>query len=232
MGREDQIEEKETLLSIFSDELTDISEYSYQISVTLDVTNIEEDGDAEPPKLLLKVSYPETYPDVAPDLDLSTPPNPSKFPYLNIHEDKARLLNALESTIEDNLGMIMIFSIVDTLKESAELLISERQKAVTAEKMMHAEKAEREENRKFHGTPVTRETFLEWREKFIKEMQEKEQQEKEEREAEEKKKRGPKEEKKLTGRQLWERGLAGKADYDEDFEDSLASKMQKAEITA
>lgn len=200
--------------------------------MTLDVTNLEEDGDAEPPKLLLQVSYPEAYPDIAPDLDLSVPPNSPKYPHFDIHEDKARLLQALESTIEDNLGMIMIFSVVDTLKESAELLITERQKAVTAEKLMHAEKAEQEENKKFQGTPVTRETFLEWRDRFMKEMQEREQQEKEEKEAEEKKKRGPKEEKKLTGRQLWESGLAGKADYDEDFEDSLASKMQKAEITA
>ncbi|KAI5303432.1 hypothetical protein KEM56_007546 [Ascosphaera pollenicola] len=232
MGREDQIEEKETLLSIFPDELTELSEYLYQILVTLDVTNLDEDGDAEPPKLLLQVSYPEAYPDVAPDLDLLTPHNSPKYPHFDIQEDKARLLNALESTIEDNLGMIMIFSVVDTLKESAELLISERQKAVTAEKMMHAEKAEQEENKKFQGTPVTRETFLEWRDQFMKEQQEKEQQEKEEKEAEEKKKRGPREEKKLTGRQLWEKGLAGKVDYDEDFEDSLASRMQKAEITA
>ncbi|KAI5292702.1 hypothetical protein KEM55_007585 [Ascosphaera atra] len=232
MGREDQIEEKETLSSIYADELTEISEHSYRIEITLDVTNLDEDGDAQPPQLLLEVSYPEAYPDVAPELDILTPPNSPKYPHFDLEEDKQRLLDALQPTIEDNMGMIMIFAVVDQLKEAAELLIKERQDAVTAHKLMQAEHAEREENKKFHGTPVTPETFIEWRNRFVQEMLEREQQEKEEREAEDKKKRGFKEEKKLTGRQLWERGLAGKADYDEDFEDSLASKMQKTEITA
>ncbi|KAI5285334.1 hypothetical protein KEM52_002488 [Ascosphaera acerosa] len=233
MGREEQVEEKETLLSIFPDELIDISDYSYQILVTPDITNLDEDGDAQPPQLLLQVSYPEAYPDVAPDLDLLTPPGQPKYPHFDIHEDRARLLDALAPSIEDNLGMIMVFTLVDTLKEAVEVLIAERQKAITAERRMHAERAEQEENRKFLGTPVTRESFLAWREGFVREMQEKEEKEREEREAAEARTRGKggKEEKKLTGRQLWERGLAGKVDLDDDFEDSLASKMQKAEIS-
>jgi hypothetical protein len=43
MGREDQIEEREVLDSIFPDEITDVSETEYRVAITLDVTQPEED---------------------------------------------------------------------------------------------------------------------------------------------------------------------------------------------
>lgn len=210
----------------------DISDTVYRISITLDVSGIE-DGDAEPPTLILQISYPEQYPDVAPDLEISTPPNSPKYPHLDIHEDRARLLEALQPTIEENMGMAMIFAVVDSLKEGAELLISERQTAIQAQKEFEAAKAEEEENRKFQGTAVTRKSFLEWRDRFQQEMAELEQRKLEEKEAEEKKKRtGGKEEKRLTGRQLWERGLAGKGDFDEDDDDTPVQKLEKIKLAS
>lgn len=179
--------------------------------------------------IVLQVQYPEDYPDEAPRLDLSTPPNAPKHRYLDIQEDKTRLLDALEPTIEENMGMAMIFSLVSTLKDGAELLISERQKAVQAEKEFEAQKAEEAENAKFHGTAVTRESFLEWREKFRKEMEDAEKRRQEEALAEDKKKRSAKEEVRLTGKQLWERGLAGKVDEDDEGEDGIdVSKLKIA----
>lgn len=173
--------------------------------------------------MILQVSYPEEYPDAAPDLDIFTPPNAPKHPRLDIQEDRSRLLEALQPAIEENIGMAMVFTLVSTLKDSAELLMSERANAVQAEKEMQAAKAEEEENRRFRGTPVNKETFVEWLQKFKKEMDELEQKEREEKEAEDKKLKKPsvKDEKKLTGKQLWERGLAGKADYDEFDEDAV-----------
>ncbi|EAW10639.1 RWD domain-containing protein [Aspergillus clavatus NRRL 1] len=235
MGREEQIEEREVLDSIFPDEITDVSDTSYRISITLDTPeNDVQEEDAEQPVLILQVSYPPEYPDVAPDLDISAPPNAPKHPRLDIQEDRERLLEALQPTIEENLGMAMVFTLVSTLKDSAELLMSERANAVQAEKEMEAAKAEEEENRKFQGTAVTPQTFMEWREKFRKEMEGREQKEREEKEAEEKKfkKITAKEEKKLTGRQLWERGLAGKVDYDEDDEDAIPAAVEKMKIAA
>ncbi|PGH18562.1 hypothetical protein AJ79_00341 [Helicocarpus griseus UAMH5409] len=233
MGIEEQQEERETLKSIFPDEITDISETAYRISITLDVTNANGDEDEEPPVLILQVSYPPQYPDVAPDLEISAPPNAPKHPHLDIQEDRARLLESLQSTIEENMGMAMIFALVDMLKEGAELLISERQNAIQALKEMEAAKAEEEENRKFHGTAVTRESFLEWRDRFQKEIEELERKKLEEKEVEDKKKKSSaKEEKKLTGKELWERGLAGKVDYDEDYVDSMPANMEKLELVS
>ncbi|EEP80524.1 conserved hypothetical protein [Uncinocarpus reesii 1704] len=230
MGREDQDEERETLKSIFPDEITDISEDTYRISITLDVGHHGDDY-SDPPILILQVTYPENYPDVAPRLEISAPPNAPKYPQFDIQEDRDRLLDSLQTTIEENLGMQMVFTLVDTLKEGAELLISERRAAIEALREFEAAKAEEEENRKFQGEAVTRESFLEWRERFRAEMEEEERRKQEEREAEEKKKRatakGPE---KLTGKQLWERGLAGKADYDE--EDSLPVKLASVDLKA
>ncbi len=193
-----------------------------------------EHGDTtEPPTIVLSVSYPETYPDVAPNLDLSNPPNAPKHPLLDVSEDKAQLLKSLDGTIEENLGMAMVFTLVSTLKEAAEQLIIERQGALQAQKDQEAAKADEEENRKFHGTVVTRERFIEWREKFLAEMAERERKEKEEREVEDKKKRGGKpEEKKMTGRQLWESGLVGKVDEDEEDGEDAIELPERLKVTA
>lgn len=125
--------------------------------------------------------------------------------------------------------MQMIFTLVTALKDSAELLISERQNAKQALAEIEAQKAEEEENRKFQGEAVTRESFLKWRDDFRRELAEEEQRKREEAEAEEKKK-GKKEEKKLTGKELWVQGLVGKVEEDEG-EDALAG-MEKLKIKA
>ena len=126
--------------------------------------------------------------------------------------------------------MAMVFTLVSTLKDSAELLIFERQKAAQAVKDFEAAKAEEEENRKFHGTSVTRESFLEWRDKFRNEMEEVEEKRREEKEADDKKKR-VKVEERLTGRQLFERGLVGKMEEeDEDGEVDALRDVQKLKI--
>ncbi|KAJ5107873.1 hypothetical protein N7456_004548 [Penicillium angulare] len=215
MGREDQIEEREVLDSIFPDEITDISETSYKVSITLE-TPPHDPEESEPPVIYLEVSYPDEYPDVAPELNISAPPNAPRYPRLDVYEDRDQLLQSLQEPIEENMGMAMVFTLVSALKESAEDLMVERANAVQVEREQVAAKLEAEENAKFQGTPVNRETFLTWMAGFQKEIKDEELRLKEEKEAEDKKKKATKEEKKLTGRQLWERGLASKGDYDDE----------------
>ena len=238
MGLDEQKEEREVLESIFPDEitgpcprpistgthltlLTDISETSFRVSITLDVQDAS-DPPSEPPTILLNITYPDSYPDVGPHLDITTPPNAPKQPLLNIADDKPQLLESLEPVIEESLGMAMIFTLVTTLKDSAEQLIAERQKAEEEIAEGVKRKAEEEENRKFHGTAVTKDSFLNWRAEFRMEMERKQRQRREEEEMEDKKRRGGKEEKKLTGRQLWEKGLVGRGEEEElEGEDAL-----------
>ncbi|KAL2269877.1 hypothetical protein VTJ83DRAFT_2061 [Remersonia thermophila] len=225
MGREEQIEEREVLDSIFPEEITDISETEFRISIKLD---LPDDVEGEPPVLLLTVRYPEEYPDKAPFLELAAPQNSTPHEFLNVAEDKEQLLQGLEATIEENLGMAMVFTLVSAIKEAAEQLIESRKEA--AEKA-HEEAilaAEREENKKFHGTPVTRETFLKWREAFLKEMEEARIKEEEEKAAELKKAR-IKEPVRLTGKQLWQQGLATAGQ--EDDEDGIpVDEVQKLKV--
>jgi hypothetical protein len=182
--------------------------------------------------IILNVKYTTNYPDEAPDLDITQPPNAAKHPYLDIQDDKSTLLSGLTETITDNLGMQMVFTLVMALKDSAEALITERQNAKQAEIEMEAAKAEEEENRKFQGEAVTRESFLRWREAFRKEMLEEEQRRKEEAEAEDKKK-GKKEEKKLTGKELWTQGLVGKGGDEDDADGTDALEgMEKLKVDA
>ncbi|KAK4239457.1 ubiquitin-conjugating enzyme/RWD-like protein [Achaetomium macrosporum] len=222
MGREEQIEEREVLNSIFPDEITDISETEYRISITLDIP----DDEAEPPVMLLTVRYPEEYPDKAPLLELSAPQNSTPHQYLNIAEDKDQLLQGLEATAEENLGIAMVFTLVSAVKEAAEQLVAERKEAAAKAHEEAILAAEREENKKFHGTPVTRETFLKWREGFLKEMEEARIKEEEERASELKKAR-IKEPPRLTGKQLWERGLATASQEEGDEDGVPTDDVQK-----
>ncbi|EGS23346.1 uncharacterized protein CTHT_0010140 [Thermochaetoides thermophila DSM 1495] len=227
MGREEQKEEREVLDSIFPEEITDISEHEFRISIALD---IPDDDAEEPPIMLLTVRYPEEYPDKAPLLELSAPQNATPHQYLNIAEDRDQLLQGLQATIEENLGMAMVFTIVSTLKEAAEQLVVERRDAAAKAHEAAILAAEAEENKKFHGTPVTRETFMKWREAFLKELEEARVREEEERAAELKKAK-IKEPVRLTGRQLWERGLAT-GDQEEVDEDGMPTEeVQKLKVS-
>ncbi|KAK9780787.1 putative RWD domain-containing protein [Seiridium cardinale] len=230
MGREEQVEEREVLDSIFPEEITDISETEYRISILLDLPEDEADK-ADPPTMVLHVRYPDSYPDEPPHLDLSPPQNAITHPYFSVSSDRETLLSGLDEAIQENLGMAMVFTLVTTLKENAEQLILDR-RAETAKK--HEEvllAAEREENKKFHGTPVNPETFIKWREGFLKEMEEERIKAEEERLAEMKKSR-VKEEKKLTGRQLWERGLVGKVEEGDDEDGGLTEGVEGLKVAA
>jgi hypothetical protein len=211
MGREDQEQEREVLQSIFPDELTEISDTELRISILLDVP-----GEKGPqPTVLLNVRYPDDYPDRPPHLDILAAPNAPLHPRFSVAADRDALLEQLATTAEENVGEQMVYTLVMTLKEAAEALIEERRAETERVREEVAREAEREENRKFQGQLVTPEAFLKWRAGFLAEMAEKKAREEEERAAEMKKAK-IKDPTKLTGRQLWERGLAGRGDEDED----------------
>jgi len=128
--------------------------------------------------------------------------------------------------------MAMIFTLVTVLKDSAELLITERQKAKQALADIEAAKVEEAENKKFQGEAVTRESFLAWRAKFRAELEEQARRKEEEKELEDKKKRVVKEERKLTGKELWQQGLVGKMDEDDDGGEEVDISKLKIEAAS
>ena len=169
--------------------------------------------------MLLTVRYPEAYPDTAPSLSLSSPPDLRPHPYFNLSDDKAQLLKGVDASIEESIGMAMIFTLVSALKEAAEELVQRRRDTAIKAHEEAILEAERRENAKFHGDPVTKESFMKWREGFMREMEESRL--REEDRAADMKKKNVKEVVKLTGRELWERGLAGKGDVEDDVVDGV-----------
>lgn len=179
----------------------------------------------------MTVKYPEDYPDVPPHLEIHTIPNaPTHFNF-SVADDRDDLLAGLDETIQENLGIAMIFTLVSTLKEAAEQLIEDRKNVEIKAQEEIKRAAEREENKKFEGTKVTPESFTKWREEFMKDMEEQRVREEEERLAELKKAK-VKEPVKLTGRQLWEQGLVGKGDEGEEEGDFPTEGMQKLKVEA
>ena len=125
--------------------------------------------------------------------------------------------------------MAMIFTLISTLRENTEQLILERQNAAQAIKDEEAHRQEEAENAKFHGEAVTRDSFLAWRERFRAEMEENRLKDEADREAELGKKKIKMEEK-MTGRQLWEKGLVGKIEEDEDAGDAEVDALESLKI--
>ena len=197
-------------------------ECPYPLSAATRLTNIFALA-----SIILTVTYPSKYPDEPPALNVTHPKDAPRPEHLSLPDDVPQLLSSLEETIQNSLGAAMILTLIWTLKDSAESLITSRIAALQQEADKEAAQAEERENAKFHGEAVTRESFLAWRQEFFEEQRAKEAEERRlEDESGTRGKKIVKEEKKLTGRELWERGLVGKieeVDGDGDEEkDALA----------
>lgn len=213
-----------------------VDETSFRISLTLDpppnVLRADGERNPDPPVLSLTVSLPEQYPSVAPNLDLHLLEPGTVHPPLDFPDDKELLLSQLSETIEENMGMAMIFTLASTLKDNAETLLSDRADKADKEREAILRKEEEKENEKFHGELVTRERFLEWRERFMREKREAEEKLAEAEVEAAAKTKGTKE-KKLTGKELWERGMVGDiGDEEGEGDDALADGVGKLKVGA
>jgi len=193
----DILEEFEVLESIYPNELTRVSDRDIQIDVEPD----DPSDVGEPFRIVLHVHYPDQYPDNLPELDLKVAEG------ILEEKEKDDLLEQLQKLGEENIGMVMTFTLVSHLREQLSQLIcarAEQKREREVEKERIALEAEEARTR---GTPVTLESFKAWKFNFDKEMGMKKAREEEERlkgitpkEREEIKKVNMR----LSGRQLFE----------------------------
>lgn len=212
---EEQQQEIEVLQSIYPDELDSISPTHYTILIALDAPSDRKH------LALLDVRYPPNYPDEVPTLDILThieeepveedlDSEDESEKFVNLSEqidfekdDIAVLLTKLKEEAEMNIGMPSIFALAALLKDEAELLFQAKLDEAQAHYDKQLLAREAEEQKKFHGTKVTKESFAEWRNNFRKEMQV----EKKDAERFEHMHNG-----KMTGREIFEKGLAEESD--------------------
>ncbi|TFK42605.1 RWD domain-containing protein [Crucibulum laeve] len=192
------LEELEVLESIYPTELSKLSERDIQIEAEPDDL---VDG-AENLKVSLDVHYIDEYPDALPDLSLKSLDD-------NIDQEELNdLLTALRRVGEENLGMAMTFTLVSHLRELLSDLVRSKAEKLRREQM-EKERIELEaEEARTRGTPVTVESFKEWKAQFDKVLAKKKAQDEEEKtkgltpkEREEFKRLSTR----LSGRQLFER---------------------------
>uniref|UniRef100_K3X4E1 RWD domain-containing protein n=1 Tax=Globisporangium ultimum (strain ATCC 200006 / CBS 805.95 / DAOM BR144) TaxID=431595 RepID=K3X4E1_GLOUD len=205
--------EVEALESIYMDEFKPLTQdpLSYQIHI---VPN--QDGQNNHVALTLKCMIPETYPDVEPKIDVVLDKGLSDTQHKEI-------VALLKEQIQENVGMAMVFTLCEAVRE---YLVENNHKGNDgseyqdmlrrleikkkkddkdeADKLEQAEADDSEKkSREFVGTAVTVESFAIWLAKFEAEMR-----------GTQKVSLKDESTAKLTGKQLWAKGLAGDDDGD------------------
>ncbi|ODV79728.1 RWD-domain-containing protein [Suhomyces tanzawaensis NRRL Y-17324] len=234
---EEQQQELEVLESIYPDELTKESDAKFSIRIKLDTPSERVHV------LVLGVKYPPEYPEVIPELDieLGADDDESDDDYddesddddadtraakqaLNMSEtiefgrDQFKLLlGKLQEEAEMQLGIPMVFALASQLKEEAETLFQQILDAKQKDYDRQLLAREQEEQKKFNGTPVTKESFSTWRNQFRQEIN---------LEARLAERFAAMHQGKLTGREIFEKGLAG----DEDDVDDVVEGVKKVVV--
>jgi len=111
----------------------------------------------------LKFGYTPNYPDEPPTIEIQEAVNMDDI-------QVERLQERLEKDAEENLGMVVVFTLVSSANDwlSDEWDTELRRREEEAERrILEAEEAEK---KKFHGTALTIENFLAWKESFDAEL--------------------------------------------------------------
>lgn len=182
---EEQKGEIEALESIYYGDFQIITtEPYYKFSVPIKTEDYEPDTE-NGLYCDLTVTYTPKYPEEEPLLEIENAEN--------FDEDyESSLLNFLHEQVQENLGMVMVFTLVSSAQEWLNVKWEEAKKLrdeTTARRLMEEEEAERN---RFEGTRVTVETFMKWKQQFEDETG-----------ITKKREMAEKEAKKLTGRELF-----------------------------
>ncbi|XP_072107731.1 RWD domain-containing protein 1 isoform X2 [Mobula birostris] len=158
---EEQRNELEALESIYPDSFTVVSENP--ASFTIRVTS--ETGENEEIEATLQFTYVEKYPDDPPKFEIATHENLQ-------NSDTADIMSLLTEQAQENIGMVMIFTLVTAVQEKLNEIVDQIKSRKEMEKLLKEKEAEEIEKAIFHGTPVTIENFLSWKARFDAELTE------------------------------------------------------------
>eukprot|EP00795_Rhopilema_esculentum_P017498 gene17498-9116_t len=182
--KEEQTGEIEALNSIYAEEIESDEPHCFIIPVKC--TEEIDQNEELSVEACVQFTFTECYPDEIPSMEVSRSSNMTE-------KDEQELITVLEEEAKNNTGMAMTFTLVSIIEEHLTKII-ERIKLEKEEVKRKIElEIQKEEEKKYHGTQVTVESFTKWRIQFESELNEKLGKKKEETEP-----------KKLTGRQLFQ----------------------------
>uniref|UniRef100_UPI00398E8B11 RWD domain-containing protein 1 isoform X1 n=1 Tax=Pristiophorus japonicus TaxID=55135 RepID=UPI00398E8B11 len=169
---EEQRNELEALESIYPDSFTVVLENPacFTITVTSETGENEETVEAT-----LQFTYVAQYPDDPPIFEINGQENLQM-------SDVADIMTLLKEQAQENIGMVMIFTLVTAVQEKLNQIVDQIKSRKEEEKILKEKEAEEVEKAVFHGTLVTIENFLSWKAKFdadLAEIRRKEQKEEE-----------------------------------------------------
>ncbi|ENN71583.1 RWD domain-containing protein 1 [Dendroctonus ponderosae] len=181
---EEQKSEIEALESIYYGDFEIITAKPYKFSIPIKT----EDYDPESNTGLLcdlVVTYTPKYPDEEPIVEIENAENfEGSF--------ESELLKHLDEQIKENLGTVMIFTLVSTAQEWLHSKYEADKKNKEEREARKIQELEEAERKRFEGTRVTIETFLKWRQQFEEDFG-----------IDKKRELAEKEGRKLTGRELF-----------------------------
>jgi len=168
---EEQDGEMEALEAIYSEELTVVSrERPYCVDVLVKGSNEESvRGDEEALCLscVVRFTMVEMYPDEVPLMEIDV----EQIEGDDFSEDRVeKLLEHLNEVAAENVGMVMVFTLVSAAQEMLLQFVDDIRAGVEEQKQAEYLEQKRLEELKYKGTPVTLENFLAWKIRFDEEM--------------------------------------------------------------
>ncbi|XP_059477440.1 RWD domain-containing protein 1 [Neocloeon triangulifer] len=177
---EEQVNEIEALDSIYCGEFEILSKLPFhQFMIPVRAESDENDICLS---CNLQFTYTPKYPEEIPEIEVLDAEN---------FEETKRLVEHLKEVAQENVGMVMIFTLVSAALEWLNQLSDKIKSHKEEAERKRVEAEEEAERKRFEGTRVSVETFLKWKKAFDEEM------------SVFKKKEKEKDSKKLTGRELF-----------------------------
>lgn len=135
----------------------------YKFQIPINTEEFDKDTQESGLSCNLIFTYTPTYPDEAPVVEIEEP--------VNFEEGyETKLLDHLQTSIEENIGMEMIFTLVSTAQEWLNERWDDFKKTQEDERERKILEAEEAERKRFEGTRVTVETFMKWKTEFEESM--------------------------------------------------------------
>lgn len=177
---EEQAMEVEALESIYMDEFKKLQDQPLQYEIALmPYSDGGEEDEINYVAIRLQCIIPSTYPDVAPELEIVLDKGLSD-------EQKKEMMALLDQQVEENTGIAIIFTLCEALKEylmennregnddsEYQQMLRRGEKQAKVEEIQllkdekeHLKNMNSHETQKVEGTPVTADTFREWKMTF------------------------------------------------------------------